>query len=122
MKQQGSHSIPQALDHSKSPRLLSLAGDVVKEVEALTSYVKAHSLEEPNFSYDSPELPESAEYLRIQARLSPLLEDLRRLVEGPRRTVRSMIGHSSDLTALQSPSISISFAWCPAKVALVPKL
>ncbi|KAI3322931.1 O-methyltransferase [Xylariaceae sp. AK1471] len=95
--------------------LLSLATDIVKQTESLTAYLKAHQLQEPTFSWDSPSIPETPEYMKIQGGLSASLEDLRRLVDGPRRFARSFIMQGNDLAAFQIAFAFDFFSAIPLK-------
>ncbi|KAG8527710.1 uncharacterized protein KY384_007864 [Bacidia gigantensis] len=55
----------------------------------------------PSFSPDSADIPETPEQAALRSHLLASLDDLRLLVNGPRRTIRSLICFSNDLAAFQ---------------------
>ncbi|KAI1160822.1 S-adenosyl-L-methionine-dependent methyltransferase [Nemania serpens] len=62
-----------------------MATDILKETETL----------------DSPAIPESPEYAKLQKRFSATLDDLRRLIDGPRRFAGSFIRQGNGLAAFK---------------------
>ncbi|KAI8623622.1 O-methyltransferase [Xylariaceae sp. FL1651] len=88
-------------DQPEQVALLDLASNILKQTQGLTAYLQTHQLQEPNFNWNSPDIPETPEYMDIQSKLSASLDDLRRLVDGPRRFARSFICQGNDLAAFQ---------------------
>lgn len=84
-----------------STDLLALALDIVKHTASMLNLLAAQDHPGPNFSVDSPELPDTPEHGALRSKLLASLDDLRMLVEGPRTTMRSLMGMSNDLAALQ---------------------
>lgn len=81
--------------------ILALALDVVNQAANIKTLLASQNLPSPDFSVDSPELPDTPEHAVLRSKLVASLEDLRLLVLGPRTTMRSLIGSSNDLAALQ---------------------
>ncbi|KAI2618192.1 O-methyltransferase [Hypoxylon sp. NC1633] len=77
--------------------LLDLANNVVKQTTILATYLRENDLPEPTFEPNSVGLPESPEYRSLMASL----EELQRRVEGPHRSMRSLICQGNDLAAFQ---------------------
>ncbi|KAI1095503.1 S-adenosyl-L-methionine-dependent methyltransferase [Rostrohypoxylon terebratum] len=81
--------------------LLALAEKILEQTKTFTGYLQSNNLAEPTFSPRSSEPPATDEYLELQTSLRTSLEDLQRLVEGPRRYLRSCIGMGYDIMAFQ---------------------
>ncbi|KAJ2995406.1 hypothetical protein NUW58_g1278 [Xylaria curta] len=81
--------------------LLTLAEDVLKQTQDIVTYLRANNIPEPTFAVDSDPTPESAEYSALQSSLTASLEDLQRLVEGPRKFLRSVCLLGLELTTFQ---------------------
>jgi len=81
--------------------ILALAQNIVNDAASIKTLLATQNLPAPNFSPDSPELPDTPEHAALRTRLVASLDDLRLLVVGPRTTMRSLIGSSNDLAALQ---------------------
>ena len=86
---------------SPSTDILALALDIVKNAADIKTLLASQNLPAPDFSADSPELPDTPECVSLRSRLVASLEDLRLLAVGPRSTMRSLMGGSNDLAALQ---------------------
>lgn len=81
--------------------LLALAENILEQTKVFTRYLQSNNLAEPTFSPRSSEPPITDEYLELQSSLRTSLDDLQRLVDGPRRFLRSYLGMGYDITALQ---------------------
>ena len=81
--------------------ILTLALDVVHHTADIKTLLASQNIPTPSFSPASPELPDTPEYTALLSKLVASLDDLRLLVIGPRRTMRSFICSSNDLAALQ---------------------
>ena len=84
-----------------SPDILSLALEIVSDAANIKTLLASQNLPAPNFTPDSPELPDTPENAALCSRLVASLDDLRMLVVGPRTTMRNLMGSSNDLAALQ---------------------
>lgn len=82
-----------------STDILALALDIVNHAANIKTQLG--SLPAPNFTPDSPDLPDTPELNALRSRLVASIDDLRLLVVGPRRSMRSLICSSNDLAALQ---------------------
>ncbi|KAI1211540.1 S-adenosyl-L-methionine-dependent methyltransferase [Annulohypoxylon truncatum] len=81
--------------------LLALAENILKQTKVFTRYLQSNNLAEPTFSPRSSEPPATEEYLDLQSSLRTSIEDLQRLVDGPRRFLRSCLGMGYDIAAFQ---------------------
>lgn len=81
--------------------LITLAENVLKQTQDIITYLRANNLLEPTFAVDSNPTPETAEYSALQSGLTDSLEDLQRLVEGPRKFLQSVCALSFELVAFQ---------------------
>ncbi|EFX02887.1 O-methyltransferase [Grosmannia clavigera kw1407] len=81
--------------------ILGLAQDILTQTQELTKYLQANSLAAPTFAPDSPDPPSTKEYRRLHALLKTSLEDLQRLIDGPRKWLREFCCTGYDLGALQ---------------------
>lgn len=84
-----------------STDILALALEIVNHAANIKTLLGSQNLPAPNFSPDSPELPDTPEYATLRSKLVASLDDLHLLVVGPRTSMRSLIGSSNDLAALQ---------------------
>lgn len=84
-----------------STDILTLAQDIVNDAAKIKTLLASQNLPAPDFSPDSPELPDTPEHAALRSSLAASLDDLRLLVVGPRTTMRSLMGSSNDLAALQ---------------------
>lgn len=84
-----------------SPDILALALEIVSRAANLKALLASEKLPAPDFSADSPELPDTPEHAALRSGLVAALDDLRLLVVGPRTTMRALMGASNDLAALQ---------------------
>lgn len=96
-----SHLLTMA-NQTATPSLLGLAQDILQQTEAITKYLQASNRVAPTFTLDSPDPPHQApEYRRLHASLKDSLEDLLRLIDGPRKWLRAFCCTGYDLGALQ---------------------
>ena len=80
---------------------MGVAQDILEQTQAMTKYLQAHNLPAPTFTLDSQDPPATPEYRRLHATLKTSLEDLQRLVDGPRKWLREFCCTGYDLGALQ---------------------
>ncbi|KAI0887772.1 S-adenosyl-L-methionine-dependent methyltransferase [Annulohypoxylon maeteangense] len=83
------------------PSLLNIAENILEQTKAVTRYLQNNNLAEPTFYPKSSQPPTTDEYLQLQSSLRTSLEDLQRLVEGPKRFLRSFVTMGYDIAALQ---------------------
>jgi len=81
--------------------ILDLAQNILEVTQDMTKYLQANNILAPSFALGSPDLPATPEYLRLHASLRTSLEDLQRLVDGPRKWLRAFCCTSYDLGAFQ---------------------
>jgi hypothetical protein len=86
---------------STSTDILTLALDIVHHAANIKTLLASQHVPAPSFSLDSAELPDTPEHAVLRSRLVASLDDLRLLVVGPRRTMRSLVCFSNDLAAFQ---------------------
>jgi hypothetical protein len=86
---------------SGSPDMINIAKNVLGDTEKLVQYLTREGIQLPSFSLDSVNRPDTAEYLGLQARLVSNLEALQYLIQGPKKTMRTMLCLGEDLAALQ---------------------
>ncbi|OTA64765.1 O-methyltransferase [Hypoxylon sp. EC38] len=93
----------QASDVSQDPSssLLSLGQKILDLTQDMTKYFRENNLAAPTFALDSPDPPNTPGYRRLHADLKPCLEDLLRLIDGPRKWLRAFCCTGYDLGALQ---------------------
>ncbi|KAL9633239.1 MAG: hypothetical protein Q9204_003480 [Flavoplaca sp. TL-2023a] len=85
--------------HSSS--ILALAQNILDNTQDITVYLQANNLTAPTFALDSQDPPDTPEYRRLHATLKTSLEDLSRLIDGPRKWLRAFCCTGYDLGALQ---------------------
>ncbi|KAK3291711.1 S-adenosyl-L-methionine-dependent methyltransferase [Chaetomium fimeti] len=81
--------------------LLGLAQNILELTQNMTTYIQANNLDAPSFALDSQDPPNTPEYRTIHAALKTNLEDLQRLIDGPRKWLREFCCTGYDLGALQ---------------------
>lgn len=81
--------------------ILKLTFNIVRHAASISAYLEDNHLSNPTFEPGSPEPPETEAYLSHRSQLVSSLEDLHRLVDGPRRTMRTFACNGNDLAALQ---------------------
>ncbi|KAI1812318.1 S-adenosyl-L-methionine-dependent methyltransferase [Poronia punctata] len=81
--------------------LLALAEDILKKTQETVAYLRASNQAEPTFAIGSSLVPETPEYSALQGSLTESLEALQRLVEGPRKFLRSVCLLGFELIAFQ---------------------
>ena len=86
---------------SPSPSILDLAQNILERTQDITKYFQANNLVAPTFALDSQDPPDTPEYRRLHATLKTSLEDLQRLIDGPRKWLRAFCCTGYDLGALQ---------------------
>lgn len=96
MANQANHAV-----QSPSPSILALAQNILDLTQDMTKYFQANNLAAPTFALDSQDPPDTPEYRRIHATLKTSLEDLSRLIDGPRKWLRAFCCTGYDLGALQ---------------------
>ena len=83
------------------PSILALAQNIFELTQDMTKYFQANNLIAPTFALDSQDPPDTAEYRGLHATLKTSLEDLQRLIDGPRKWLRTFCCTGYDLGALQ---------------------
>jgi hypothetical protein len=81
--------------------ILGLAQNILELTQDMSKYFQANNLVAPTFALDSQDPPDTPEYRRIHAALKTSLEDLLRLIDGPRKWWRQFCCTGYDLGALQ---------------------
>lgn len=81
--------------------ILALAQNVLELTQQMTVYLQANNLAAPTFALSSQEPPDTPEYRSLHATLKTSLEDLSRLIDGPRKWLRAYCCTGYDLGALQ---------------------
>ena len=81
--------------------LLTLADKIVRQTQSITEYLQANHYAAPTFAAGSSEPPETPEYQALHSSLKTSLEDLQRLVDGPRKHLRTFCCLGYDLAAYQ---------------------
>ena len=84
-----------------SSSILALAQNMLELTQDMTKYFQANNLAAPTFALDSQDPPDTPEYRRLHATLKTSLEDLQRLIDGPRKWLRAFCCTGYDLGALQ---------------------
>jgi hypothetical protein len=84
-----------------SSDILTLALNIVDNAAKIKTLLAAEGLPAPSFAADSADIPDTPEHSALRGQLVAALDDLRLLVVGPRRTVRSAICFGNDLAAYQ---------------------
>lgn len=89
-------------DQSNAPvSILGLAQGILELSQDMTKYFQANNLVAPIFALDSQDPPDTPEYRRLHAALKTSLEDLQRLIDGPKKWLRVFCATGYDLGALQ---------------------
>ncbi|KAJ2988124.1 hypothetical protein NUW58_g4140 [Xylaria curta] len=86
---------------SSSLSILALAQEILERTQDMTKFFQANNLLSPSFALGSDDPPNNPEYRRLHADLKTSLEDLLRLIDGPRRWLRTFCCTGYDLGALQ---------------------
>lgn len=81
--------------------ILDLAQNVLGLTQDLTKYLQANNLTAPTFALDSQDPPNTPEYRRLYTSLKTSLEDLQRLIDGPRKWLRQFCCTGYDLGGFQ---------------------
>lgn len=84
-----------------SESILGLAQNILNLTQDLTKYLQANNLVAPTFSLESQDPPATLEYREIHAGLKTSLEDLQRLIDGPRKWLREFCCTGYDLGLVQ---------------------
>ncbi|KAK4663655.1 hypothetical protein QC763_610320 [Podospora pseudopauciseta] len=85
----------------ESESILGLAQNILNLTQDLTKYLQANNLVAPTFSLESQDPPATLEYREIHAGLKTSLEDLQRLIDGPRKWLREFCCTGYDLGLVQ---------------------
>ncbi|RYP60585.1 hypothetical protein DL770_009961 [Monosporascus sp. CRB-9-2] len=101
MANQVSHGPNGIADATGKTDILAIALDVVRQTKDITDYLRANGLASPTFAADTAEVPENSEYLALRIGLKASLEDLGRLVNGPKQQLRALCCQGYDLAAFQ---------------------
>ncbi|KAK1143244.1 hypothetical protein N8T08_006944 [Aspergillus melleus] len=86
---------------ASGPSILALAQDIFEQTQDLTKYLQANNIRAPTFALDSSDPPDTPEYRKLHGDLKTSLEDLQRLIDGPRKWLRELCCTGYDLGALQ---------------------
>jgi hypothetical protein len=86
---------------STSTDILTLALNILNQAANIKTLLASQHVPPPSFSPDAAELPDTPEYDALSSGLLAALDDLRLLILGPRRSMRSLICFSNDLAAFQ---------------------
>ncbi|KAL8879219.1 MAG: hypothetical protein Q9198_003128 [Flavoplaca austrocitrina] len=86
---------------SHSSSILALAQNILNNTQDMTVYLQANNFTAPTFALDSQDPPDTPEYRQLHATLKTSLEDLSRLIDGPRKWLRAFCCTGYDLGALQ---------------------
>ncbi|KAL8858569.1 MAG: hypothetical protein Q9178_004863 [Gyalolechia marmorata] len=84
-----------------SSSILALAKNILELTQDMTEYLQANNLTAPTFALGSQDPPDTPEYRHLHATLKTSLEDLSRLIDGPRKWLRAFCCTGYDLGALQ---------------------
>ena len=84
-----------------SSSILALGQNILELTQDMTRYFQANNFVAPTFSLESQDPPDTPEYRRLHATLKTSLEDLQRLIDGPRKWLRAFCCTGYDLGALQ---------------------
>ncbi|KAB8291228.1 hypothetical protein EYC80_009915 [Monilinia laxa] len=91
----------QATTSVQGTSILTLAQSILELTQDMTKYLQANNLTAPTFAIDSQDPPATPEYRSLHAALKTSLEDLSRLIDGPRKWLRAFCCTGYDLGALQ---------------------
>lgn len=86
--------------------VLNLAKDIFHQSANIVAYLQQANSNSPArlttaFGPDALDPPETGEYNSLRSSLKASLDDLRRLIDGPRGTMRTLICSGNDLAAFQ---------------------
>lgn len=101
-----------------STSILGLGKNILQVTQDMTKYLQANKLVAPTFALDSRDPPEIAEYRGLHAELKTSLEDLQRLIDGPRRWLRYFCCSCYDLGALSIACDFNFFQLVPAQAEI----
>lgn len=87
--------------HAGADTLIDLAENISSQTRAISEYLAKNGTGPLSFAADASEPPNTAEYLELYNNLKTSCDDLGRLVEGPRRWLRSYVSQINELAALQ---------------------
>lgn len=86
---------------SNAPDLLELAQQISELTKQTANYFDQKQKRKPTFGAHSPAVPETPEYEALRAPLNDAANDLLRLVNGPKSSMRSFLCTHYDLAAYQ---------------------
>ena len=81
--------------------ILALAESILEKTNEFTKYCQANNVATPTFSPKSSSPPSTPEYKELQGSLRTALEDLQRLIDGPRKFYRHFLMRGYELAAFQ---------------------
>ncbi len=81
--------------------IVALAERILSLSSQISLYLELNAHSEPNFTPNSPPVPDSPEYEALRAPLNDAALDLLRLVNGPKSSLREFFFSHYDLAALQ---------------------
>ncbi|KAH6651431.1 S-adenosyl-L-methionine-dependent methyltransferase [Truncatella angustata] len=81
--------------------ILGLAEDILEQSKAITKYLQANNHAAPTYSTKSGDPPTTRDYSKLQGSLRTALEDLQRLIDGPKKFYRHFLMRGYELAAFQ---------------------
>ncbi|KAI0382394.1 S-adenosyl-L-methionine-dependent methyltransferase [Hypomontagnella monticulosa] len=105
----------------QGPSILALAQNILELTQDMTKYLQVNGIAAPTFALDAGDPPNTPEYRKIHASLKTNLEDLSRLIDGPRKWLREFCCSGYDLGALQIALDFEFFTLIPADGGLTLK-
>ncbi|KAI0973630.1 O-methyltransferase [Xylaria arbuscula] len=81
--------------------LKGLASKLVKQTELVDAYLRSFDYGQPSFDADAAELPDTAEYNALRGEVASTLDELKCLIDGPKRYLRGLLMTGNDLAAFQ---------------------
>lgn len=90
-----------SIDKTNQSSIGSLANQISELSAQISSYFHNSSLPEPDFTINSPIVPDVPEYETLKVELNEAALDILRLINGPPATLRSLIFSYTDLAAFQ---------------------
>ncbi|OTA89001.1 hypothetical protein M434DRAFT_115210 [Hypoxylon sp. CO27-5] len=88
-------------ERSNPNSLINLAQLILQQTTSINSYLRQNAIAPPTLDADSSGPPETAEYQALHSSLTSSLEDLQRLIDGPKESIRSYLLVGFELSAAQ---------------------
>lgn len=82
--------------------IASLTDEISRLSLSIQEYLEKHNSGQPDFTANSPLVPETREYETLRNRLNDAAQDLTRLVNGPKNIFRTWSWSMTDLSAIQA--------------------